>query len=235
MAVLRYGEHLMGADALGERVKRYEAVSRGLLTPNTPVFIRVDGRAFHTYTRRCNKPFDMDLVNAMVYAAQMTAAEMSGFVLGYVQSDEATFMLSDYTRPETQGWFGYETSKLVSLSASLFTAYFNERLGTHPNFGLATFDARAFNVPLDDAPNVFVWRQKDWGRNWVSMLARSQFSAKELHGKGTAEVLTMLAPGSVDAQPYVIKRGTFLFPGGELRHEHADYEQLKSWMGSYQK
>lgn len=222
----------MGTDTLGDRMKRYEVVSRGLLTPNTPVFVRVDGRAFHTYTRFCDKPFDMDLVNAMVYAAQMTAAEMSGFVLGYVQSDEATFMLSDYARPETQGWFGYETSKLVSLSASLFTAYFNERLGSHPKFGLATFDARSFNVPLDDAPNAFVWRQKDWARNWVSMLARSQFSAKQLHGRGVDEVLEMLEPGSVDALPSVIKRGTFLFPDGEVRHEYADYAKLREWLES---
>ena len=222
----------MGTDTLGDRMKRYEAVSRGLLTPNTPVLVRVDGRAFHTYTRFCDKPFDMDLVNAMVYAAQMTAAEMSGFVLGYVQSDEATFMLSDYARPETQGWFGYETSKLVSLSASLFTAYFNERLGAHPKFGLATFDARAFNVPLDDAPNVFVWRQKDWARNWVSMLARSQFSAKQLHGRGVDEVLGMLEPGSVNALPHVIKRGTFLFPDGKVRHEYADYAKLREWVTS---
>ncbi|TXH09316.1 MAG: hypothetical protein E6R04_08655 [Spirochaetes bacterium] len=223
----------MSKDAIGDRMKRYEAVSQGFLTPNTPVFIRVDGRAFHTYTRRCDKPFDMNLIEAMRYAAQHTAKDMHGFALGYVQSDEATFMLSDYARTETQGWFGYETSKLVSLSASLFTAHFNDYVARNldsSKFGLATFDSRAFNVPVDDAPNVFVWRQKDWERNWVSMLARSQFSAKQLHGKSRREVLEMLRPGSVGELPCVVKNGTFLFPDGEVVHKFADYATVRDWL-----
>lgn len=225
----------MKKDAIGDRMKRYEAVSQGFLTPNTPVFVRVDGRAFHTYTRGCAKPFDFDLIEAMIHAARNTAKDMHGFVLGYMQSDEATFMLSDYERTETQGWFGYETSKIVSLSASLFTAHFNahvQTLDAGKQFGLATFDARAFNVPLDDAPNVFVWRQKDWERNWVSMLARSQFSAKQLHGKSRREVMEMVSPESLMFLEPVIEHGTFLFPDGEVAHERADYAKLRWWMGS---
>ena len=223
----------MKKDTIGDRMKRYEAVSQGFLTPNMPVFVRVDGRAFHTYTRGCAKPFDMDLIGAMTYAAQNTAKDIHGFVLGYVQSDEATFMLSDYERPETKGWFGYETSKIVSLSASLFTAHFNAYVRSLDGYdGLATFDARAFNVPLDDAPNVFVWRQKDWERNWVSMLARSQFSAKQLHGKSRREVLEMVSPESLMFLEPVIEHGTFLFPDGEVAHERADYAKLRWWMGS---
>lgn len=223
----------MSKDALGDRMKRYEAVSQGFLTPNTPAFIRVDGRAFHTYTRRLDKPFDMRLIEAMRYAAQHTADDMHGFVLGYVQSDEATFMLSDYARPETQGWFGYETSKLVSLSASLFTAHFNNYITVNfgrEKFGLATFDSRAFNVPLDDAPNVFVWRQKDWNRNWVSMLARSQFSAKQLHGKSRREVLEMMGSELVDALPDIVRHGAFLFPDWSRKYRAADYATVQGWL-----
>ncbi len=38
-------------DALGNRIKRYEAARNYRLTPRSPVFLRVDGKAFHTYTR----------------------------------------------------------------------------------------------------------------------------------------------------------------------------------------
>ena len=107
--------------SLGDRIKRYEAVSRHTLTPNTPLFIRVDGRAFHTLTKSCDKPFDFNLVDAMTHAAKETAKEMQGFKLGYVQSDEATFMLSDFDRITSEGWFGYDLNKVVSLSAALFT------------------------------------------------------------------------------------------------------------------
>ena len=221
------------AEGIGDRMKRYEAVSRGLLAPNTPVFIRVDGRSFHTYTKRFQRPFDRTLMEAMVYAAQRTAADMHGFVMGYAQSDEVTFVLSDYFRPETQGWFGYEVSKLVSLSASLFTANFNAhiaRFGTCTD-QLATFDSRAFNVPHDDAPNVFVWRQKDWERNWVSMLARTHFSAKQLHGVSRSETLALLGPEKINV-PDDIKYGTFFFPDGTTTHEYADYAKIQGWMSA---
>lgn len=213
-------------DAIGDRMKRYEAVSAGLLTPNTPVFVRVDGRAFHTLTRDCDKPFDTSFIEAMTHAAEQVAAEMSGFVLGYVQSDEATFLLRDDLRPETQGWFGYEVNKLVSLSAALMTAHFNAVSG----LPMAVFDSRAFNVPAVDAPNVFVWRQKDWARNWPHMLARAHFSAKQLHGVGRIEALTMLDQAGVNigAVPESIRYGTFLNKDGSREHVYLDYETLSS-------
>lgn len=41
-----------------KRMKEYEAVSKTRLTKRMPVIIRVDGRAFHTFTRGFNKPYD---------------------------------------------------------------------------------------------------------------------------------------------------------------------------------
>lgn len=147
-------------DALGDRIKRYEAVYSHTLTPRSPLLIRVDGRAFHTATRGCDKPFDRALINGMLKATVETARDMMGFKLAYVASDEATFLLTDYDDLQTQGWFGYELNKVVSLSASLFTVHF---AGTHalPE-KTATFDSRAFVVPVGDAPNVFIWRQPVW-------------------------------------------------------------------------
>ena len=51
--------------------------------------------------------------------------EMQGFKGAYIQSDEVTFMLTDFDGHETQGWFGYELNKIVSISASLMTAHFH--------------------------------------------------------------------------------------------------------------
>ena len=143
-------------DTLGDRVKAYEAVTKPKLTRRTPVFIRVDGKAFHTFTKGCQKPFDEDLISCMVYATTKTAEQMQGFELAYTQSDEATFMLWDFNQLETQPWFGYEVNKLVSITASLFTAHFNNRWQelTGSRNSLALFDARAFNVPYEDWPNL---------------------------------------------------------------------------------
>lgn len=217
------------APTLGDRIKGYEAVSRHKLLPNTPLFIRVDGRAFHTLTRSCGKPFDFNLVDVMTHAAMETAKEMQGFKLAYVQSDEATFMLSDFDRITSEGWFGYDLNKVVSLSAALFTAHFN----AVSSLPLAVFDSRAFNVPAEDAPNVFVWRQRDWERNWVHMLARAHFSHKQLHGVTRQGAIDKLREVGVEPfdQPCVIKYGTYVMSDGTVRHFRPDYDELRDLMG----
>jgi tRNA(His) guanylyltransferase len=193
-----------------------------------PLFIRIDGRAFHTFTRDLERPFDKALINAMVHAMIETAKEMSGFKFAYHQSDEVTFMLTDLDTYNTQGWFGYELSKVVSLSASLFTAHFNSYY-SHPHGLLATFDSRAFSVPLEDAPNVFVWRQQDWERNSLQMLARSYFSQKELEGKKRQDMHEMLRTkginwANIDDQ---LKNGTFLLKNGSQNRNKQDYMSIQ--------
>ena len=210
---------------IGDRIKRYEKASDHKLLPRSPLFIRVDGKSFHTYTRHCERPFDQPLINAMVIAAQKTAKEMSGFKAAYIQSDECTFMLSDYDTYQTQGWFNYELSKVVSISASAFTAYFNEAYGhTVP----AMFDSRAFTVPIEDAPNVFIWRQRDWERNSIQMLARAHFIHKECENKKVPELHEMLFTKGINWAKYndQLKNGTFLFADLTPVHLKETYETL---------
>ena len=38
-------------DSLGDRMKEYENISRNYLTRRVPVIIRLDGKAFHTFTK----------------------------------------------------------------------------------------------------------------------------------------------------------------------------------------
>lgn len=218
----------MQHDSLGDRIKRYEQVSNPLLTPRAPLFIRIDGKAFHTWTRHMNKPFDEGLISAMVLAAQDTAGQMQGFKLGYIQSDEATFVLTDYDTHQSQGWFGYELNKVVSVSASLFTGYFNHYL-QNPTFDVAFFDARAFTVPAEDAPNVFIWRQQDWHRNSLQMLAREHFSHAELHGKKNADIHEMLHGRGVNwaSLPARLKNGTFIHRSGSSLSEGLGYDAIR--------
>jgi tRNA(His) 5'-end guanylyltransferase len=215
-------------DSLGDRIKRYEHASNYALTPRSSMVIRVDGKAFHTWTRGMERPFDPGFVAAMQEATRRTAAEMMGFKLAYTQSDEATFLLTDYDTLQSQGWFGYELSKVVSVSASLFTAHFNWVL-TNPAGTPAFFDSRAFIVPADDVPNVFVWRQRDWERNSLQMLARAYFSHRQLHGKGSSQVHEMLHDVGVnwaDLPPH-LKNGTFVLPDGRMVAQRMGYEDIR--------
>jgi tRNA(His) 5'-end guanylyltransferase len=174
--------------SLGDRIKRYEAVTRQSGTINTPLIIRVDGRAFHTLTKKCKKPFDDDIMESMVQAALCVAKEMQGFKVAYVQSDEASFFINDYDTVESEGWFGYNLTKVIPITASLMSVNFNRIYGSEN----AVFDCRAFNVPEDDVSNVFLWRAKDWERNSLQMYCRSFFSHRELTGKKHKDMHEML-------------------------------------------
>lgn len=210
---------------IGERIKRYEQAYNHSLTPRSVLMIRVDGRAFHTYCRGRNRPFDDELIEGMATAARKTAREMQGFKLAYIQSDEATFMLTDFDTHETQGWFNYELNKIVSISASAFTAYFNQFMGVDE---VAMFDSRAFIVPVDDAPNVFVWRQRDWERNSLQMLARSHYSQPDLENKNTADLHELLFKEGVNwanlESKY--KNGTFITKDFQTIHDKLSYETI---------
>ncbi len=189
----------MKNDLLGTRIKTYENVNRGYLVKKVPVIVRLDGRAFHTFTRGLEKPFCKPLIDSFKCAAYITAKEISGCEAVYLQSDEISFLLTDYKELETQPWFDYNLSKILSVSASLFTAYFNRDWEQYfraefPNKEpkTATFDARAFNIPKEDVLNCYLWRMKDWERNSLSMYASSFFSHKQLMGKNKKDKHEML-------------------------------------------
>jgi len=112
-------------DSLGDRMKGYEAVSKTSLMKRTPAIIRIDGKAFHTFTRGFKKPFDEVLVKAMQETTKYLCEHIQGCVYGYTQSDEITLILCDYQTLTTSGWFDYEVQKLCSISASMATMAFN--------------------------------------------------------------------------------------------------------------
>jgi len=217
---------------LGDRIKRYEKVSHYTATSRTPVMIRVDGRAFHTFTKKCEKPFDKEFISAMVSAAKDVAEEMHGFKAGYIQSDEATFCLTDYDKLETQGWFDYDLSKIISITASLMSVRFNKYFPTDTT---PIFDSRAFNIPHSDVVNAFLWRARDWQRNSLQMYCQSLFSHKQLQGKKQPDMHEMLHDIGKNWTTDLSLRernGTFLIKNDEGIVERCDilpnYESISS-------
>ena len=118
-----------------------------------------------------------------------TARHMSGFRLGYVASDEASFLLSDHKELTTEAWFDNNLQKVVSVAAGRMTAAFNRRWQHRSLAPLdsACFDGRAFVLPVAEVANYFLWRARDWQRNSVAMYAQANFSPRQLHGKGVPE------------------------------------------------
>ena len=201
-------------DDLGNRMKGYEAVSKTKLISRDPVIIRIDGKAFHTFTKGCAKPFDEDLQNCMIETTKELCANIQNCVLGYTQSDEITLVLIDDHKLNTSDWFGNQVQKMTSVAASIATRAFNEavyelvkRYTIDHLFSVdsdkykfwesrmfkAEFDARVFNVPdKTEAYNCLVWRQQDAIKNSITMLALAHFSHKEIQGKNGKNKITML-------------------------------------------
>jgi len=116
----------MRNDKLDDRMKEYERVTRHHLTKRTPVIIRIDGKAFHTFTKGFEKPFDEVMVNTMQDTMKYLCENIENCVLGYTQSDEITLVLCDYKTLTSQSWFNNNLQKLCSVSASMATMAFNK-------------------------------------------------------------------------------------------------------------
>lgn len=209
-------------DDLGCRMKTfYEQIPKTKLMRRCPVAIRIDGRAFHTFTRGFQKPFDEVLIKSMQETMKYLCENIQGCVLAYTQSDEITLILVDYKKLTSSAWFDYEVQKICSIAASMATMAFNNifskyvkefdlelayndnGIDTKENRKLweiykkainkgAMFDARCINIPKEEVTNLVYWRQLDASRNSIQMVGQANFSHRELQNKSCNDIQDML-------------------------------------------
>lgn len=195
-------------DDLGRRMKQdYEDALRLVLPRRTYVVIRIDGRGFHTFTRNLERPYSRPLADALDQAALALCHEMIGCRFAYGQSDEYSFLLTDFEKENAPLWFDGNLQKIVSVSASLFTAYFTRAFASDK---IAAFDSRVLVISQRaEVEKYFLWRQLDASANSLNMLASAHYSHAELAGKSNAEKHEMLFAKGVNwaKQPADFKRG----------------------------
>jgi tRNA(His) 5'-end guanylyltransferase len=202
-------------DDLGARMKGYEAhETQRRSMRRLPICVRMDGRAFHTFTRGLDRPYDEGFSRMMIETAKYLVGETHAKI-GYTQSDEITLVFWDGSFTG-EPLFGGKLFKLTSVLSSMTTAKFISLL---PEFlpekvgKLPTFDARIFQVPsLDEAANLILWRWFDARKNSISMAAQALFSAKQLFKKDGKAKIEMLRSRGVewDGYPAFFKWGTFV-------------------------
>lgn len=206
----------MDKSDLANRMKEYyESIPKTKLMRRTPVAIRIDGKAFHTFARGFQKPFDEVLIKSMQETMKYLCENIQGCVLGYTQSDEITLILVDYKKLTSSAFFDYEVQKICSIAASMATMAFNkffeknikefskssECRGLDVKYldvykealnKCAMFDARCFNIPKEEVTNLIYWRQLDASRNSIQMVGQANFSHKELQNKSCNDIQDML-------------------------------------------
>lgn len=205
-------------DDLGVRMRTfYEQIPKTKLMRRCPVALRIDGKAFHTFTKGFQKPFNEVLIKSMQETMKYLCENIQGCVLGYTQSDEITLILVDYKKLTSSAWFDYEVQKICSIAASMATMAFNKffanNVGDYCTYTYerednsheeyehilslaidkgAMFDCRCFNIPKEEVTNLIYWRQLDASRNSIQMVGQANFSHKELQNKSCNEIQDML-------------------------------------------
>ena len=196
----------------------YEARTKVLLPRRTYSIIRIDGKAFHTYTRGLKAPFDEKFISDMDETACYLCKNIQGAEFGFVQSDEISILLTDFNKIGTDAWFDGNIQKITSISASLATAKFNE---LRPK-KIALFDSRVFTIPSHvEVENYFIWRQQDTVLNSISSVAQSLYSSKELFKKNSGDMQEMIFQKGINWNDYPIsqKRGRLISKVSYLKDE----------------
>ena len=110
----------MKFENLEEKCKYYRSLTDYRLLPNTYVFVMIDGRSFSQKIKKQFKlPFDDDFINMMNETAKYVCEKVQGCKFAYTQSDEITFVLTDFDDINTDSFFGYRLAKVISIIASL--------------------------------------------------------------------------------------------------------------------
>lgn len=220
----------------------YEDRTRYLLSRRTNLIIRIDGKAFHTYTKGLEKPFDDGLMKDMNGTAIALCEGIQGAKLAYVQSDEISILVTDYDALETSAWYDNNLQKIVSVSASIATAEFNKLRYTRAiatnawsqrsafnrvdDAPVAHFDSRAFTIPeVAEVANYFLWRAQDATRNNIQSIFR--------YVKGHKEKVSILEQRRIlDAEDYSWASVPSLH--GRLVFKHPDPRSTPWWVGNAQ-
>lgn len=214
---------------IGDRMKVYEGITAQMLIPNLPAMVRIDGKAFHTWTRDLERPYSEPLQNLFDDVTSYLVSA-SNAVVGYTQSDEISLVLWNYEKPDSQIMFDGNVAKLTSVLASMATARFNQLAPMHlPQKAdvLAFFDCRVWNVPsAEEAINCLIWRELDATRNSIQSAAYSLYSNNQLFKKNTSEMQEMIFQKGINWNDYPVrfKRGAYFkrrlverqFTAGEL-------------------
>ncbi len=217
---------------LEERMKSYE--KKYDLPINLPVIIRIDGRAFHTFTRGLNKPFDETFIDMMNTIGLYLCNEIQNCRIAFLQSDEISFLV--YNRIESDCYFSNEVQKICSITASLAstitTKYVLEKIPSKKHSNIS-FDSRVFIIPPKDVENYFLYRQMDWERNSLQMLTRKYYSQNKMNNKSCEDMHEMLHEkgDNWNNLPTHLKRGRCIIKKEEeiqIKNEHFEGSVIRN-------
>lgn len=219
-------------DDLGDRIKEYEAAeSQRKFLRYLPIVARLDGRGFSTFTKGLERPFDLRMTTAMSSTLKWLI-ENTGARFGHTQSDEMTVAWYEPDR-KSKVFFDRRIQKMNSVLAGMVSVHFFSQIrDSWPSeywTKLPHFDCRVSQYPiLEEAANVFVWRENDAHKNSVSMAAQHYYKHAFLQHKSSNEMQELLFQKGINYNDYPVafKSGTFFQRKTVLRKFEAGVDGL---------
>lgn len=210
---------------MGDRFKAMEADETSdendTLYPYEAFVIRVDGRAFHTFTRGMEKPFSTVLDECRNAAAAAVLKSLKP-TFAYHQSDEISYVWDQVKAPATEHPFSGRKDKLLTLTASLtstaFAMKYAELTGDftkYPHFDARVAGRSSSRNAFENMIECVQWRENDAMRNSMQMYGQSLFSHKELNKKSVGDIYDMAKEKGHDwfTTAPEFRRGTYLTTG----------------------
>ena len=138
---------IISKDPLGDEVKKWEKSAEHLLDAKLPVVIRLDGRAFHAFTKNFHRPFDTVLHRAFIDTTK-----------ALIQESGASFF-NDHIALRT--FCSQNPLAGISSISRIFEAL-GYRAADSYNFEDKHLNAIYFQHPQPTFPKVFISELRTW-------------------------------------------------------------------------
>lgn len=190
------------------RFKKLEREVEVVAPAGSMIIVRVDGCAFHTYTKRFARPYDEKFMRGMNNAAVEIAKTLGGVAFAYVQSDEISVLILPNHLGELP--FSGRLQKLASVASSAATVGLISELGVE---GSPHFDARAiYTDSWDDVQDYIDWRRLDSRKNAVSNAVSVLYAPLELQCVSLSNRYEMLVGTPYERLPEGFFNGRLVYP-----------------------
>lgn len=203
---------------LSRKFKDKESQFRIVIPKKSIVAVRLDGKAFHSFTKQYERPYDLNFMDAMNSVAKgiIESNTLSGFMFAYVQSDEVTVFFNDTMNEKSELSFNGRVEKMTSILASVATGSF---LRHSPDVkGLPLFDARVLVLEdVDEVQEYMDWRRLDARKNAITMAVSMLYTHKELLEISTPDRLALLDGTKYEVLPDDFFNGRLVFRGHDDR------------------
>lgn len=196
-------------ETLKEKCESLRKTTDYRLPKKTYVMGMLDGKNFSRLIKNhYEKPFSDVFINMMNETAKYVCKNVQNCKFAYTQSDEITFVLTDFDGEGTSAFFDFRLSKMLSIIASLATAKFNQLVTLNlldtpcssedmkciiRDMQLVQFDCKVWDAK--EYNNVYaylLWRQIDCVRNSKQQAAQTYLPHKTLLNKSTDEQVALL-------------------------------------------